>query len=74
MNFLKFTDFRNNSKEYLDKVENGDSFIIIRQGKPVAKIIPFNNETQGWKREHVKIKLRNKKDTLDYILQERSEG
>jgi antitoxin (DNA-binding transcriptional repressor) of toxin-antitoxin stability system len=39
MNFLKFTDFRNNSKEYLDKVENGDSFIIIRKGKAVSKRI-----------------------------------
>lgn len=71
---FRLTDFRNNSKEYPDKVENGDSFIIIRKGKPVANIIPFNNEIQGWKREHVKIKLRNRKDTLDNILQERSEG
>ena len=74
MKIINFTDFHNNSKEYLDKVENGDSFIIIRKGKPVAKIIPFNNETQGWKREHVKIKLRNRKNSFDYILQDRSEG
>jgi len=74
MNFLKITDFRNNSKEYPDKVENGDSFIITRKGKAVSKIIPFNQETRGWKREHVTIKLRNKKNTLEYILQERSEG
>lgn len=74
MNFLKYTDFRNNSKEYLDKVENGDSFIIIRKGKPVAKITPFQQEVQGWKREHVKIKLNGKKDTLEYILQERNKG
>lgn len=74
MNFLKYTDFRNKSKEYLDKVENGDSFIIIRKGKPVARIIPFHQEIQGWKREHAKITLKGKKDSLEYIQQERNEG
>ena len=73
LNYLKFTDFRNNSKEYLDRIENGDSYIIIRKGKPVAKIIPFNEIVPGWKREHVRIKLKNNKDTLEYILQERNE-
>ena len=74
MNYLKFTDFRNHSKEYLDRVESGDSFVIIRKGKPIAKVIPFSETEQGWKREHKRIKLKNNKKTLDYILQERSEG
>jgi prevent-host-death family protein len=73
MNYLKFTDFRNHSKEYFDKVEHGSSFIIIRKGKPVAKIIPFNESITGWKRENVKIKLKTAKNTLDYISQERNE-
>jgi prevent-host-death family protein len=73
MNYLKFTDFRNHSKEYFDKVEHGSSFIIIRKGKPVAKIIPFNESIMGWKRENVKIKLKTAKNTLDYISQERNE-
>ena len=73
MNYLKFTDFRNKSKEYFDKVERGSSFIIIRKGKPIAQILPFNQMEHGWKRENKKIKLKSKKSTLDYILQERSE-
>ncbi len=73
MNYLQFTDFRNKSKEYFDKVEHGSSFIIIRKGKPIAKILPFNQLEVGWKRDNKKIKLKTKKSTLDYILQERSE-
>ena len=73
MNYLQFTDFRNKSKEYFDKVEHGSSFIIIRKGKPIAKILPFNQIEPGWKRDNKKIKLKSKKSTLDYILQERSE-
>ena len=73
MNYLKFTDFRNRSKEYFDKVEHGSSFIIIRRGKPIAKIVPFNESFSGWKRETIKVKLKNSKSTLDYIMQERTE-
>ncbi len=73
MNYLQFTDFRNKSKEYFDKVEHGSSFIIIRKGKPIAKIMPFNQIEPGWKRETKKIKLKSNKSTLEYILQERSE-
>ena len=73
MNYLQFTDFRNHSKEYFDKVEQGTSFIIIRKGKPVAKIIPFHEKISGWKREIKKIQLKSGKSALDYILQERNE-
>ena len=73
MEYLKFTDFRNKSREYFDKVERGSSFIIIRKGKPIAKIVPFRQAESGWKRDGRKIKLKTKKSTLDFILSERNE-
>lgn len=73
MNYLQFTDFRNQSKKYFDKVEKGTSFIIVRKGKPVAKIVPFIESGPGWKRNIKKIKLNSKKSSLDYILEERNE-
>ncbi len=36
MTYLKFTDFRNKSKEYFDQVEHGSSFIIIRMRIPAV--------------------------------------
>ncbi|MBN1501047.1 MAG: type II toxin-antitoxin system Phd/YefM family antitoxin [Spirochaetes bacterium] len=73
MTYLQFTDFRNNSKEYFDKIENGDSFIIIRKGKPIAKLLPFRENSTGWKREIKKVKLKKSADSLEYILSERNE-
>lgn len=74
MTFLQFTDFRNKSKEYFDKVENGNSFVIIRKGKPIATIQPFHDEvSDGWKREITKVKLKKSKNSTEYILSERNE-
>ena len=73
MNYLKFTDFRNHSKDYFDKVENGNTYIIIRKGKPIAKITPFIEKAEGWKRTIKKIELKKNVDTLDYIMSERKE-
>lgn len=73
MNFLKFTDFRNRAKEYFDQVEHGSSFVIIRKGRPVAKIVPFVESTPGWKRDPARIKLKKSKDSLHYISRERDE-
>ena len=30
--------------QILEKIENGDDFIVTRRGKPVAKIIPYEQE------------------------------
>jgi prevent-host-death family protein len=73
MNQLQYTDFKNHSKKYFDKIEKGSSFIILRKGKPIAKLIPIEEKINGWKRDNRKVKLKNNKTTLEYILQERSE-
>jgi prevent-host-death family protein len=74
MNYLQFTDFRNKSKEYFDAVEQGTSYIIIRKGKPVATLKPFqNSEPEGWKRPIKKVKLKKCKDSSDVVIAERNE-
>jgi antitoxin (DNA-binding transcriptional repressor) of toxin-antitoxin stability system len=74
MDYLQFTEFRNKSKEYFDKVEHGNSFVIIRKGKPIATLKPFKSEiAEGWKREIKKVKLKKCKDSTEYIISERNE-
>ena len=74
MEYLQFTDFRNHSKEYFEKIEDGESYIIIRKGKPVAKIIPFNQRQRGWKRNVTRVKLKKSdKTTIDFISEERND-
>ncbi|MCL2266012.1 MAG: type II toxin-antitoxin system prevent-host-death family antitoxin [Treponema sp.] len=31
--------------QILEKIENGEDFVITKRGKPVAKIIPFTEKT-----------------------------
>ncbi|MFM7485718.1 MAG: type II toxin-antitoxin system Phd/YefM family antitoxin, partial [Cytophagales bacterium] len=50
MDYLQFTTLRNSAKEYFDEVEKGKSFVVIRKGKPIARVIPFE-QTPGWKRD-----------------------
>ena len=74
MEYLQFTDFRNHSKEYFEKIEDGESFIIIRKGKPVAKILPFSQGLTGWKRNVTRIKIKKPdKTTIDFISEERND-
>jgi prevent-host-death family protein len=74
MTYVQFTEFRNNSKEYFDKVEHGDSFVIIRKGKPIAMLEPFSPRVeQGWKRDIVKVKLRGGRSSADVVREERDE-
>jgi antitoxin (DNA-binding transcriptional repressor) of toxin-antitoxin stability system len=74
MQYLQFTDFRNNSKLYFDLIEKGSSFIIIRKGKPIAQISPFSKmKIKGWQRKIQKVSPKGDKTTLEYIEAERNE-
>jgi len=65
MNYLQFTEFHNRSKEYFDQIEKGQSYIITRRGKPIARILPLNDtqklvsekvqKVPGWKRKFKKV-------------------
>ncbi len=73
MDYLQFTTLRNSAKEYFDEVEKGKSFIIIRKGKPIAKVTPFKEPIQGWKREIKRVTLKSGVDSSTYIREERDE-
>jgi len=40
--------------QVMEKTEHGEDFIVTRRGKPIAKIIPFNNEPEMTWEEAVK--------------------
>lgn len=73
MDYLQFTVLRNSAKEYFDEVEKGKSFVIIRKGKPIAKVIPFKETIQGWKRPITKVKLKSGIDSSVILRQIRDE-
>lgn len=55
-----FTEFRKKTTSYLDKVENGESILITRHGRPIAELIPASEDSQhcSWKRPALKMKIR----------------
>ncbi len=45
-----FTEVRNHAKQYFDLVERGESVRVLRNGKPIADIVPVNPDLPSWKR------------------------
>jgi prevent-host-death family protein len=55
-----FTEFRKHSAAFLDKVENGETIVITRHGRPVAEMVPPSSalESKSWKRPALRLKLK----------------
>lgn len=69
----KFTAFRARAKYYLGIVENGGTVRILRNGRPVADLVPVADEKPAplWKRPGLKIKL-NGISLSDEIIKDRN--
>jgi prevent-host-death family protein len=69
MDYLQFSKLSSSTKEYLEEVEKGKSYVILRKGKPIAKVIPFKDPAQGWKREIKPITLKSGADSTKILRQ-----
>lgn len=45
-----FSELRNHAKQYFDLVESGEPVRIVRNGKPIADIVPLPQDLPSWKR------------------------
>ena len=69
-----FTEVRNHAKLYFDIVESGESVRVLRNGKPIADIVPIQADLPSWKRRSVQpLVLKNAAASM-LILQEREAG
>lgn len=60
MKTATFTKFRKNASAYFDVVEKGEKVRVIRHGKPIADICPYDEKNitiPSWKKPGVKLKL-----------------
>ncbi|MDF9391178.1 MULTISPECIES: type II toxin-antitoxin system Phd/YefM family antitoxin [Methylococcus] len=48
------TEVRNHAKQYFDLVEAGESVQVLRNGNPIAYIVPVMAELPSWKRRSVR--------------------
>jgi prevent-host-death family protein len=45
-----FSELRNHAKQYFDCVEAGETVRILRNGRPIADIVPVQQDLPSWKR------------------------
>ena len=76
MKTVTFTEFRQQASHLLSEVERGETYTIIRYGKPIAEITPYAGAepvAASWKRPG--LRLESKGAALsEAILAERSEA
>lgn len=72
MKQVAFTELRNNAKAFFDLVEAGESVRILRNGKPIADIVPIAAELPSWKKHKAQPLVLDGVAISQLILNERS--
>ncbi|PZN84444.1 MAG: prevent-host-death protein [Candidatus Methylumidiphilus alinenensis] len=49
MKQASFTELRNNARHFFDLIESGEPVRILRNGKPIADIVPVPTDIPSWK-------------------------
>ena len=73
MKTITFTDFRKRASSFITEVEHGETFVLLRHGKPVAEVIPFSDRSRripSWKQPGIRLQIRGS-DLSSAILEER---
>ena len=68
------TELRNHAKQYFDLVAQGDSMRVLRNGKPIAVIVPGVPDLPSWKRRQVQPLLLEGVALSRLVLDERGGG
>jgi len=73
MKTVAFTDFRKNASSFIAEVEQGETIVLLRRGKPVAEVSPFADTcsvSPAWKKTRTPLRLPGG-DLSSAILSER---
>ena len=58
MTTVTLTEFRSHASGMLNRVENGETLLVIRHGRPVAEVTPvanLNKAQPSWKRHGLRL-------------------
>ncbi|KAB2922914.1 MAG: type II toxin-antitoxin system Phd/YefM family antitoxin [Candidatus Contendobacter sp.] len=69
-----FTELRNHAKQYFDLVESGESVRVLRNGKPIADIVPVLADLPSWKRWKAQPLVLDGVSASRMILEKREAG
>ena len=74
MKHATFTEVRNHAKQYFDLVEAGESVRVLRNGRPIADIVPVSADLPSWRRRSVHPQVVVGVAASRLILEERESG
>ncbi len=74
MKQASFTEVRNQAKHYFDLVESGETIRVLRNGKPIADIVPIATDLPSWKRRAVQPLVLDGVSISRVILEDRESG
>ena len=69
-----FTEVRNHAKQYFDIVASGESVRVLRNGKPIADIVPILADLPSWKRRKAQPLVLDSALVSRMIIEEREAG
>jgi prevent-host-death family protein len=69
-----FTEVRNHAKAFFDIVESGESVRVLRNGKPIADIVPVAPDMPSWKRRKAQPLVLDGVSLSRLVLEERNAG
>lgn len=71
MKQIAFTELRNHAKAFFDLVEAGEAIRILRNGKPIADIVPVTPDLPSWKRRIAQPLILNGISVSKMVLEDR---
>ena len=82
MKHATFTEVRNHAKQYFDDgqlgeliaLESGETVRVLRNGKPIADIVPVMADIPSWKRRKAQPLVLDSVSVSRMILEERAAG
>jgi prevent-host-death family protein len=76
MKTITFTEFRKRASGVLSDVEKGESFLVLRHGKPVAEISPASEDRHlrpSWKQPRPRLTIKGASLSATIIEERRRE-
>jgi prevent-host-death family protein len=61
MTTVTLTDFRSHASGMLTRVENGETLVVLRHGRPIAEVSPViekNSAQPSWKRHALRLSVK----------------
>ncbi len=58
MKTVTFTEFKSHASGMLTQVEHGETILVLRHGRPIAQILPIENQPEyepSWKKPALRL-------------------